>query len=100
MTAPAIHPEAIDAALPDFDADVACEYDTECDMPAVWRVRAHGFHRHADTCSTQNVTVCNPCLTRMRHYVESEIGSTEFRCRGCHKPLLQVSDVILSVVAL
>ncbi|QDH92326.1 hypothetical protein SEA_SPOOKY_59 [Gordonia phage Spooky] len=99
MSAPAIHPEAILAALPDLDADVACEYQKTCDHTAVWRAIVHGFHNGEQSCSTRPVLLCDGCLTRLRKYAEVQLAEPLW-CSGCWTPLVQVSDVIQSVVAL
>ncbi|ATW60838.1 hypothetical protein SEA_BENTHERDUNTHAT_68 [Gordonia phage BENtherdunthat] len=99
MSAPAIHPDAILAALPDFDADVVCEYQKECDQPAVWRTVVHGFHGGEKKCSTRTVLLCDGCLARLREYAEAQLAEPLW-CSGCWTPLVKVSDVIRSVVAL
>lgn len=106
MTAPAIHPAAIDAALPDFDAVVACEFRDECEHPAVWRVIAHGLSSGEEECSVRPYLMCDPCLTEMRRIVETSLrcgghcGDSCGRCYSCGKVFRQVSDIIRSVVAL
>ncbi|QMU19036.1 hypothetical protein [Gordonia rubripertincta] len=111
MTAPAIHPDAIDAALPDFDAVVACDIEFlctkghrhRCDNPAVWRVRAHGYRSAQDPmCSTHTVIMCDEHLTELREMFEADLRDSHggLVCDGCRRPLRQVSDLLLSVVAL
>ncbi|QLF84198.1 hypothetical protein SEA_PYTHEAS_58 [Gordonia phage Pytheas] len=101
MTAPAIHPEAIAAALPDLDADVACEFgDDNCDQPAVWRVRVHGFRPPYQECANHPLCLCDTHQVVQRDKVENILRPGPFRCTGCGRICRQVSDVILSVVAL
>ncbi|UTN93569.1 hypothetical protein SEA_OREGANO_56 [Gordonia phage Oregano] len=104
MTAPAIHPDAITDALPDFDADVACEFDDEeCDRPAVWRIRFHGVRRSTDeSCGIHTVCMCDHHLNRERTLVEDLLRkySTGAECRHCGLVVRQVSDILFSVVAL
>ncbi|AWN05074.1 hypothetical protein SEA_EASLEY_50 [Gordonia phage Easley] len=106
MTAPAIHPDAIDAALPDFDADVACEVQVvstgePCGASAVWRVRAHGFRSAQDLhCSIRTILMCDPCLNHLRDKVEEALADGPVRCSDCQKVIRQMSDALLSVVAL
>ncbi|AVI03686.1 hypothetical protein SEA_CONFIDENCE_56 [Gordonia phage Confidence] len=99
MTAPAIHPAAIDAALPDFDAEVRCEFYDECERPAVWRVVAHGVADEDEACSVRPYLMCDICLAEMRALIEETLR-IEGYCDSCGKTFRQVSDVILSVVAL
>ncbi|QDP44179.1 hypothetical protein SEA_JUJU_63 [Gordonia phage JuJu] len=99
MTAPAINPAAIDAALPDFDADVPCEFRDECERPAVWRVVAHGVADEDETCSVRPYLMCDTCLAEMRALIEQTLR-VEGYCESCGKTFRQVSDIIRSVVAL
>ncbi|QOC55975.1 tail fiber protein [Gordonia phage Matteo] len=105
MTAPAINPAAIDAALPDLDAEVACEvpddHDAMCGAPAVWRVRGHGTpgHRH-ERYAVQTVLMCDPCVTVLREQLADKLADGAVLCSICGQIFTQVSDVILSVVAL
>ncbi|QAY17658.1 hypothetical protein SEA_MARTEENA_54 [Gordonia phage Marteena] len=100
MTAPAINPAAIDAALPDFDADVACEFGNECDRPAVWRVRVHDFRRPSQECANHALCLCDKHQVVQRDKIENILWPGPFRCAGCDRICRQVSDVILSAVAL
>ncbi|QNJ56284.1 hypothetical protein SEA_OHGEESY_55 [Gordonia phage Ohgeesy] len=100
MTAPAINPAAIDAALPDLDADVACEFGNECDRPAVWRVRVHGFRRPSQECANHALCLCDKHQVVQRDKIENILWPGPFRCAGCDRICRQVSDVIISVVAL
>lgn len=104
MTAPAINPTAIDAALPDFDADVACEVEVDgaCDRPAEWRVRMHGRRRPSDQhCGTYTLCMCDSHLTNERTAVEYMLRKhRSVRCYGCGLVATQVSGIIFSVVAL
>ncbi|AMS03369.1 tail fiber protein [Gordonia phage Yeet412] len=101
MSAPAIHPAAIDAALPDFDADVACEFGNDnCDQPAVWRVRVHGFLPSSPECANHTLCLCDTHQVVQRDKIENILWPGPFRCTGCERICRQVSDVILSVVAL
>lgn len=106
MTAPTTQPEAIDAALPDFDADVACELPNKssgepCGAPAVWWVRVHGF-RHAQSvhCAVHNLLMCDPCLNYLRTKMENELSRGPMRCRSCGARVVAMSDIFKSVVAL
>ncbi|AWY04724.1 hypothetical protein PBI_EBERT_56 [Gordonia phage Ebert] len=100
MTAPAINPAAIDAALPDLNADVACEFGNECDRPAVWRVRVHGFRRPSQECANHALCLCDKHQVVQRDKIENILWPGPFRCAGCDRICRQVSDVIISVVAL
>ncbi|QFP97020.1 hypothetical protein SEA_SUERTE_49 [Gordonia phage Suerte] len=100
MTAPAIHPDAIDAALPDFDADVACESVPACDRSAVWRVRVHGFRPPYERCANHTLCLCNTHQSEQRDKIEAILRDGPFQCRGCGRVSRLVSDVLLSVVAL
>ncbi|QDF17501.1 hypothetical protein SEA_PHROSTEDPHLAKE_58 [Gordonia phage PhrostedPhlake] len=102
MTAPAISPAAIDAALPDFDAVVACEVEVEggCDRPAEWRVRMHGPKDHR--CGTYTLCMCDTHLTLERTSLENMLRAarTGLHCCYCGLFVTQVSEAIFSVVAL
>ncbi|AZS12793.1 hypothetical protein SEA_SAHARA_51 [Gordonia phage Sahara] len=102
MSAPEIHSSAIDAALPDFDAVVACEFEKDCDQPAVWRVVAHGIRVGETECSVRTYVMCDDCLTVMRKITEDHLRQRGRPgiCRSCAQFFRQVSDVIRSVVAL
>ncbi|WNM74464.1 hypothetical protein SEA_BEARBQ_62 [Gordonia phage BearBQ] len=100
MSAPAIHPDAILAALPDFDADVVCEFKDGCELPAVWRVVAHGIRTGEDTCSVRTYLMCDPCLSAMRRICEDKFRRFPIGLCACGRRFRQVSDVIQSVVAL
>lgn len=109
MTAPAINPEAIDAALPDLDAEVACEAiecdhpEHQCHTPARWRVTMHAFHAgRGGRCSTRARPICGHHLEVLRQIVADGIAAHPHvaLCRSCRKEIRQVSDVIISVVAL
>lgn len=94
----AIHPDALLAAMPKLDAQVACEYDDDCEHPATWRVRAHGRRRPTDPlCGDHLLVICDPHLAEMRAEAEDGLPS---ECRYCNAVFRQVSDVIRSVVAL
>lgn len=101
MGAPAIHPAAIDAAPPDFDAEVACEFgDNNCNQPAVWRVRVHGFRPPSQKCANHTLCLCDTHQVVQSTKIENILRPGPFRCTGCERICRQVSDVILSVVAL
>ncbi|QFP96664.1 tail fiber protein [Gordonia phage Denise] len=107
MTAPFIHPAAIDAALPDFDAEVACDFlltvsDESCGNGAVWRVRAHGRRSPRETrCADHTILMCDPCLAYLIAQVGNELADEQaVLCGTCGRISTQVSDTILSVVAL
>ena len=101
MTAPAINPAAIDAALPDLDAEVACEFgDDSCDQPALWRVHVHGFRQPSQQCADHALCLCEPHRVVQRDKIKAILRLGPFRCTGCDRICCQVSDVIISVVAL
>ncbi|QFG13486.1 tail fiber protein [Gordonia phage Powerball] len=100
MTAPAIHPDAITDALPNFDADVACEWGKDCDRPAVWRVHVHGFRPPYEECANHTLCLCNTHQSEQRDRIEAILHDGPFRCRGCGRVSRLVSEVLLSVVAL
>ncbi|ANA85260.1 tail fiber protein [Gordonia phage BritBrat] len=94
----AIHPDALLAAMPNLDAQVACEYDDDCPDPAAWRVRAHGRRRATDPlCGDHRLLICDPHLAEMR--AEAEDG-LPYECADCGLIAVHVSDVVQSVVAL
>ena len=103
----AIHPDALLAAMPKLDAQVACEIDgggnEPCDRPAVWRMRFHGVIRYTDLrCGMHTVCICDDHLQHERATVELVLRKFggEAECRYCDAVFRQVSDVIQSVVAL
>ena len=109
MTAPAIHPEAIDSALPDFDAEVACEFalcdhpQCQCDTPAVWRVTTHCARGIEDLrarrCTTFARPICEPHLARLREIVAEGLSQGPMECM-CGRSFTQISDIIREVSAL
>ncbi|GAC70803.1 hypothetical protein [Gordonia soli] len=105
----AVHPAAIDAALPSLDAEVACEAiacshpEHQCQTPARWRIRMHGARDEADhraaRCSTFALPVCDPHLGDLKRVVADDLArhNHPLRCTGCGAEFAQVSDVILEV---
>ncbi|AXH50516.1 hypothetical protein SEA_RUTHY_53 [Gordonia phage Ruthy] len=110
MTSPAIHPDAITDALPDLDAEVACEYalcdhpQCQCEAPAVWRVSAHCARNidelRAGRCSTFSRPMCDAHLTELRRSIADTLRDRPGRCVCCGRRIAQVSDVLLEVSAL
>ncbi|AMS03217.1 hypothetical protein SEA_TIMTAM_58 [Gordonia phage TimTam] len=111
MTAPAIHPDAIDAALPDFDAEVACQWslcdhpECQCDVPAVWRVTMHGARSTEDLrahrCCTFTRPMCDPHVETIRSHVTDLLASVgPLDLCWCGRTVAQVSDLLLEVSAL
>lgn len=111
MTAPAIHPDAITDALPDLDADVACEFalcdhpQCQCDSPAVWRVTVHSARSiddlKAGRCYTFSRPMCEPHLVELRETIADTLrAGGGGKCLGCGRAIAQVSDIILEVAAL
>ncbi|AZF98798.1 hypothetical protein SEA_MARIDALIA_59 [Gordonia phage Maridalia] len=109
MTAPAIHPDAIIAALPDLDADVACEMATHCpvghrhrcDEPAVWRVRAHGYRDVRDrVCGVHTFLMCGTHLTELRTVLEEVVRQGGRTCKDCGLRARSVADILREVSAL
>ena len=98
----AIHPDALLAAMPNLDAQVACEHLDSCDQPAVWRVRIHGIRQLGDQhCGNHLWCMCERHLTQERGVIEDALrGVRSARCARCGMVVTKVSDGILSVVAL
>ncbi|WP_148281161.1 hypothetical protein [Gordonia sp. KTR9] len=109
MTSPAIHPDAITDALPDLDAEVACEYalcdhpQCQCEAPAVWRVTTHCARNidelRAGRCSTFSRPICESHLEDLRDIIADGLRCGPGTCM-CGRRIAQMSDVLLEVSAL
>jgi hypothetical protein len=93
----AIHPDALLAAMPNLDAQVACEWDYDCPHPATWRVCAHGVRSDDESCADHRLLLCNVHLNQLRQTAGEDLP---YLCAQCGLIICQVSDVIRSVVAL
>lgn len=100
----AIHPDALLAAMPNLDANVACEWGgVDCDEPAVWRVRAHGTRTPTDAkCADHTLPLCDTHLAELRVNVDRLFRECPrgLYCAHCKLIARQVSDILLWVVAL
>ena len=109
MTAPVIETTAVD--MPSLDAEVACEYGSDCpcgtDHPcsqaAVWRARIHGSRRATENaCYAFTLLLCTDHLNGIRDSIAalvSTIGGPGL-CGGCRKPVRHVSDILVEVTTL
>lgn len=100
----AIHPDALLAAMPNLDAQVACEWGgVDCDEPAVWRVRVHGTRAPDVTrCGDHRLLLCDTHLAELRVRIDRLFQAIRggLYCAYCGFVADKVSDVIQSVVAL